>query len=87
MYAKKKCVICGAEYQPTSGQSKTCSLECRKELIRRYQKEHGAEKRARLREKKKAQKARPKKRPPIVCEGYAERQKAETIEMFARIKL
>lgn len=89
MYEPKVCVICGKEFSPTTGNAKVCSSECRAELLRRKSKAQYERKRQtqRLwRERKKAEKAI-KRRPPIQCEGYAERQKAETIEMFARIKL
>lgn len=38
-YEEKYCVICGKEYQPTSGKQKTCSEECGKIEKSRYQAE------------------------------------------------
>ena len=38
-YEEKYCVICGKEYQPTSGKQKTCSERCKKIEKARYQAE------------------------------------------------
>ena len=38
-YENKYCVICGKEYQPTSGKQKTCSERCKKIEKARYQAE------------------------------------------------
>ena len=38
-YEEKYCVICGKEYQPTSGKQRTCSERCQKIEKARYQAE------------------------------------------------
>ena len=38
-YEEKYCVICGKEYQPTSGKQRTCSEKCQKIEKARYQAE------------------------------------------------
>lgn len=38
-YEEKYCIICGKEYQPTSGKQKTCSEKCKKIEKARYQAE------------------------------------------------
>ena len=86
MYARKKCIICGEEFQPNSGRQKCCSENCLQA--------HQANNQDKRREQKRIadQRRRERKRITIPhrvieCEGYAERQKAKTIEMYARVKI
>ena len=37
---KRKCIICGKEFQPTNGRSQTCSEECRKQKKAKYDKKY-----------------------------------------------
>ena len=88
-FGLKECIVCGKQFSPNSGRQKVCP-DCQdgyysKYYVRYYQ-EH-KERYAELRLKS-YHKARVKKKAiPIECEGYAERQKAETIEKYARVKV
>jgi predicted nucleic acid-binding Zn ribbon protein len=57
-YEEKYCVVCGKEYQPTSGKQKTCSEKCQKIEKSRYQVEWY---RARKNEGEHYEKTEPKK--------------------------
>lgn len=85
----KTCIICGKEFDAQRA-AITCSPECSAIRAKRYSDEHSKEKQLKRKEKEKEEEilARAKARHKVIeCNGYAERQKAQTIEMFARVKL
>ena len=60
-YEEKYCVICGKEYQPTSGKQKTCSERCKKIEKARYQAEWYRERKAEGEHYDKTKEEKPKK--------------------------
>ena len=60
-YEEKYCVICGKEYQPTSGKQKTCSERCKKIEKARYQAEWYREKKSEGEHYDKTKTEKPKK--------------------------
>lgn len=85
----KTCVICGKEFD-AKGSSITCSPDCSITRARLYTEAHAKEKQLKRKAKEEEEKILAKARARhriIECNGYAERQKAQTIEMFARVKI
>lgn len=60
-YEEKYCVICGKEYQPTSGKQKTCSERCKKIEKARYQAEWYRERKGEGEHYDKTKQEKPKK--------------------------
>lgn len=60
-YEEKYCVICGKEYQPTSGKQKTCSERCKKIEKARYQAEWYRERKSEGEHYDKTKSEKPKK--------------------------
>lgn len=60
-YEEKYCVICGKEYQPTSGKQKTCSERCKKIEKARYQAEWYRERKSEGEHYDKTKEEKPKK--------------------------
>ena len=60
-YEEKYCVICGKEYQPTSGKQKTCSERCKKIEKARYQAEWYRERKSEGEHYNKTEPEKPKK--------------------------
>lgn len=85
----KTCTICGKEFDAQRA-AITCSPECSAERARRYSEAHSLEKRLKRKAKEQEEQIieKAKARHKVIeCKGYAERQKAQTIEMFARVKI
>ena len=97
-YEPRLCEICGAEYIPRRFDQRTCaSTECKKARQRlnylEYRKNNYAAvletnrrsmaKRRREREQEK----QPPKKDTIVAIGYADRQRAETLQMVGKVKV
>lgn len=73
-YEEKYCVICGKEYQPTSGKQKTCSERCKKIEKARYQAEWYRERKSEGEhyEKTKTEKPKkPKKKDSLTADAVA----------------
>ena len=73
-YEEKYCVICGKEYQPTSGKQKTCSERCKKIEKARYQAEWYRERKSEGEhyDKTKAEKPKkPKKKDSLTADAVA----------------
>lgn len=88
-FKPKICENCGREFIPSSGCQKVC-IDCREAYYDGYYLRYYHEHKARYSELrlKNYHKAKQKKTAKkIVCEGYADRQKADTIEKYARIRL
>ena len=92
------CIICGKEYIPKRSDQRTCGCkECMKARqrlnYREYRKTHYAallETNRRSMAKKRKEREMEKQPPKpdtIVAIGYAERQKAKTLEMVGRVKI
>lgn len=89
-YKLIECEICGAEFQQTHGRQEMCP-ECRaaihrgkgRKLPRQYSNPVNVEKyEAEMKERYKA-----RFKDTIVAIGYADRQRAETLEMVGKIKV
>lgn len=98
-YGMRKCIICGAEFLPRSPNQLTCSTACsnenRNRLHAEWWSQHREEENAKRRVRA-VRMARPKQAAEVVkafkidfdnYDEYAKRQKAESIEKYARIKL
>ena len=86
-FKPKICEECGKEFIPTSGCQKVC-IDCKEEYYSGYYAKYYQEHKARyteLRLRNYHKKRQTKTARPIVCEGYAERQKADTIAKYARV--
>lgn len=92
------CIICGKEYIPRRSDQRTCaSEECmrarqRLNYLEYRKKNYAAVLESNRRSMAKKRKEREmEKQPPkpdtIVAIGYAERQKAKTLEMVGRVKV
>lgn len=85
----KTCIICGKEFDAQRA-ARTCSPECSAIRAKRYSEAHAQEKWLKRKAKKQEEQiqAEAKARHKVIeCKGYADRQKAQTIEMFARVKI
>lgn len=81
----KTCIICGKPFEAERN-AKTCSKECSAERQRRYEESIPIEyKRAKMERYKIRQRAKAIAEMPKDYARYAERQKAESIAMYARV--
>ena len=97
-YEARRCIICGKEYIPRRSDQRTCgSDECMKARQRlnylEYRKTHYAalletnrRSMAKKRKEREMEKHPPKK-DTIVAIGYADRQRAQTLQMVGKIKV
>ena len=94
-YEPRNCVICGKEYIPKRKDQKSCGDPgCVKETTRLAQKAYreknyekvlkGNRERARRRNE---EKLNPTKKDTLIAIGYAERQRAATLELVGKIKV
>lgn len=91
----RNCVVCGKQFTSESSRQLCCSTECsherRKQQYREYYKKNYAEMNRIRCEKAKEKRAKEKyeknRKKPLDVKNYAERQKAQTIEMYARVKI
>lgn len=87
----KICEACGKEFIPASGHQKIC-MDCREGYYSNYYQEYYQAHKERyselrLRNYHKGKSKAKVKSKPVSCHDYAERQKAKTIEMYARVKV
>ena len=92
----KICEICGKEYIPKRSDQRCClSPECTRERQRLNQTEYRkrnyervlANNRRSMQRKREKRQAETEKRDTIVAIGYADRQRAETLQMVGRVKV
>ena len=96
-YEPRACIICGKEYIPKRSDQRTCaSDECKKARQRlnylEYRKNNYARVLENNRRTMKARREREKhetdsKQDTLVAIGYAERQRAQTLQMVGKIKV
>lgn len=88
----KKCPVCGKEFEPNKGSRKYCSDEC----FRQYRREYDKQQKRKTYEKKLESQSPPpggssvdKRLRSCHAAGktYAQAQRAETIEKFARVEV
>ena len=97
-YKPRRCEICGKEYTPRRSDQRTCLGEdCMKERQRLNRIEYRRrnygrvlENNRRAMEKRRAERylaEHPSKEDTIVAIGYADRQRAATLEMVGKVKV